>query len=68
VQAFMAAKKVESGVTLNLLWGIAGALTDTHWTRLPADYRSSLLLEYDGCVDAERSLRARVKAPKRARK
>jgi TfoX C-terminal domain len=54
VRAYMAAKRVERRVTLNLLWGIAGALTNTHWTRLPEEYRSSLLLEYDGLVDAER--------------
>ena len=58
VQAFMAAKRVEPAVTLNLLWGIAAAVMDTHWTKLPAEYRSSLLLEYDGLMDAERALRA----------
>jgi hypothetical protein len=56
VKAFMAAKRVEPSVTLNLLWGIAGALTDTHWSKLSAQYRSELLLEYDGQLDAERSL------------
>jgi len=58
VQAFIAAKCIEPAVTLNLLWGIAGAVTDTHWTKLPAEYRSSLLLEYDGQMDAERAMRA----------
>jgi len=44
-------------MSLNLLWGIAGALTNTHWSKLSADYRSSLLLEYDGLLDAERVLK-----------
>lgn len=56
VAAFSAAKKIEPKVTLNLLWGIAGAITDTHWSKLPADYRSSLLLEYDAHCDVQRSL------------
>ena len=55
VEAFIAAKRVEPTVTLNLLWGIAGALTNTHWSKLTPDYRSTLLLEYDGRVDAERT-------------
>ena len=58
VKAFIAAKRVEPRVTLNLIWGIAGAVTDTHWTKLPADYRSTLLLDYDAHLDAERSLAA----------
>lgn len=56
VKAYLAAKRVEPRVTLNLLWGIAGAVTDTHWTKLPAEYRSSLLLDYDAHLDAARSL------------
>ena len=58
VKAYIAAKRVEPRVTLNLLWGIAGAVTDTHWTKLPADYRSTLLLDYDAHLDAARSLAA----------
>ena len=58
VRAYMAAKKVDPRVTLNLLWGIAGAVTDTHWTKLPAEYRSALLLDYDGQLDAARALAA----------
>ena len=55
VRAYIAAKKIEPRVTLNLLWGIAGAITDTHWTKIPAEYRSSLLLEYDAYQDAARA-------------
>ena len=58
VKAYIAAKRIEPRVTLNLLWGIAGAITDTHWTKLPSEYRSSLLLDYDGHLDAARSLAA----------
>lgn len=56
VQAFLAAKAIEPKVSLNLLWGIAGAVTDTHWTKLANDYRSSLLLEYDAHCDVRRTL------------
>ena len=56
VQAFIAAKAVEQTVSLNLLWGIAGALTNTHWSKLSRDLRSSLLLEYDAHCDAARTL------------
>src|SRR4249920_1045801 len=58
VRAYLAAKRVEPRVTLNLLWGIAGAVTDTHWTKLPDEYRSSLLLDYDAYLDAEKSMAA----------
>ena len=58
VRAFIAAKRVEPRVTLNFLWGLAGLLTNTHWSRLPAEYRSSLLLDYDAYLDAERTLSA----------
>ena len=58
VAAYMAAKAIEPRVTLNLLWGLAGAHTDTHWAQLPADYRSSLLLDYDAQRDAQRTLEA----------
>ena len=58
VRAFIAAKRVEPTVSLNLLWGIAGAVTNTHWTKLPVEVRSSLLLEYDAYLDAERALSA----------
>jgi DNA transformation protein and related proteins len=56
VKAFIAAKAVEPAVTLNLLWSIAGAITDTHWSKLPGDLRSSLLLEYDAYCDAVRTI------------
>jgi DNA transformation protein and related proteins len=56
VQAFIAAKRIEPKVSLNLLWGIAGAITDTHWSKLPSEYRSSLLLEYDAWCDVRRTL------------
>src|SRR3982750_3692011 len=58
VRAYIAAKRVEPRVTLNLLWGLAGAVTGTHWTKLPVEYRSTLLLDYDAHLDAERSLAA----------
>ena len=55
VPAFIAAKAIEPKVSLNLLWGIAGTITDMHWSKLPPDYRSSLRLEYDAYCDACRA-------------
>jgi DNA transformation protein and related proteins len=63
VKAFIAAKRIDPSVTLNLLWGIAGAVTDTHWSKLPVDLRSSLLLEYDGLMDAERARSTPARKP-----
>ena len=51
VAAYRAVIDAGSAPSLNLLWAIAGALSDTHWTRLADDYRSSLLLEYDAACD-----------------
>jgi DNA transformation protein len=61
--AFIAAKKIDPKVSLNLLWGLAGAATDTHWTKLPREYRSTLLLEYDAYCDQQRQTR---RAPRKA--
>ena len=51
VGAFVAAKAVDPKVSINLLWGIAGALTGTHWSKLDRDIKASLLLEYDAYCD-----------------
>jgi DNA transformation protein and related proteins len=51
VAAFVAAKSASPRVSLNLLWGIAGAISDTHWTNLTSDYKAELLREYDACCD-----------------
>lgn len=37
--------------SLNLLWGMAGALSGIHWSKLEPEYRSSLLREYDAWCD-----------------
>ena len=68
VRAFIAAKRIEPRVTLNFLWGLAGIVTNTHWSRLPAEYRSSLLLDYDAQLDADKALAApSTKSPERTR-
>ena len=58
VAAYVAAKKLDPKVTLNLLWGLAGAYSNTHWAKLPAEYRASLLREYDACCDQQSRLGA----------
>jgi DNA transformation protein len=39
-------------VSLNLLWALAGGLSNTHWARLPPEERSALLRQYDAWCDA----------------
>jgi hypothetical protein len=55
VSAFLAAKAIDNRVSLNLLWGIAGALTDTHWSDLSEECRETLLREYDAACDLQTS-------------
>jgi DNA transformation protein and related proteins len=45
VKAYLAVKQTGSKPSLNLLWAIAGALTDTRWDRLPPEFKSQLLNE-----------------------
>ena len=58
VAAYVAAKELDPTVTLNLLCGLAGAYSDTHWAKLPAQYRASPLREYDVCCDQRSRLGA----------
>ncbi len=51
IAAYVAVIEAGEKPSLNLLWGIAGALMNVHWSKLPEDYRSSLLLEYDAWCD-----------------
>jgi DNA transformation protein len=57
---------IESGArpSLNLLWGLASAVTGIHWSRLPADYRATLLIEYDAWCDQV----GRAHGPRRTRR
>ncbi|GAB4201190.1 MAG: hypothetical protein Tsb002_37710 [Wenzhouxiangellaceae bacterium] len=47
VECFLRVQTSQQRPSLNLLWAIAGALHGCHWNRLPAELRSSLLLELD---------------------
>jgi hypothetical protein len=47
VRAFLAAKQAGTKPSMNLLWAIAGALTDTHWTRLSPEYKQRLRNELE---------------------
>ncbi|WP_440224185.1 TfoX/Sxy family protein [Dokdonella sp. MW10] len=47
VEAFMKVKRAGFRPSLNLLYAMAGAIDDCHWTDLPEDRRASLLLEVD---------------------
>jgi hypothetical protein len=58
VAAFLSAKQLNAKVSFNLLWGLAGAYTNTHWTELTDEYRSALLREYDASCDLQQQLGA----------
>jgi DNA transformation protein len=47
VETYLRVRECQSGVTLNMLYALHGALTDTHWRRIGADARASLLIEVD---------------------
>ncbi len=47
VEAFMKVKRAGFRPSLNLLYAMAGAIDDCHWTDLPEDRRASLLLGVD---------------------
>ncbi len=47
VEAFMKVKRAGFRPSLNLLYAMAGAIDDCHWTDLPEDRRASLLFEVD---------------------
>lgn len=44
IAAYVAAKKQSSGVSLNLLWALEGALTGITWQEVAKEHRTSLLL------------------------
>jgi hypothetical protein len=48
VFAYSLVKQRQPACTLNLLWALAGALTDTDWRELPADEMIQLQQEADG--------------------
>ena len=54
VPAYAAVIEAGCRPSLNLLWAIAGALRGEHWSKLPDDYRGTLLLEYDAWCDRNR--------------
>lgn len=47
VNAFVALKQSGKAVSLNLLWGMEGALSDRHWRAVARDDRLRLLMELD---------------------
>lgn len=44
VAAYVQAKRVNTGVSLNLLWGLESALTGEPWQEVARKHRTSLLL------------------------
>ena len=44
VAAYVQVRKISPKASLNLLWALEGALTDTHWQVVAKEHRTSLLL------------------------
>jgi DNA transformation protein len=44
IEAYVRTKRVNSAVSLNLLWGLESALTGEHWQDVAKKHRTSLLL------------------------
>ncbi len=47
VEAYLQVKQCGIAVSLNLLYAIEGALTDTHWNQLDPGTRDALLMAVD---------------------
>lgn len=54
VTAYLRTIQVTGKPNLNLLWALAGALSDTHWTQISGELRSNLLLELDALQDIQK--------------
>jgi len=52
VEAFMKVKRAGFRPSLNLLYAMAGAIDDCHWTDLPEPRKQSLLIELDAAQSA----------------
>lgn len=47
VEAWLRVKQTQTGISLNMLYALHGALTDTPWSQIGTDERAALLLEAD---------------------
>lgn len=52
VEAFLKIKRAGFKPSLNLLYALAGALENCHWSRLPHERKSTLLLSIDAALAA----------------
>jgi len=51
VEAYLTIKRQGIAVSLNMLYAIEGALTNTHWNKLDRATREALLMEVDARED-----------------
>ena len=51
VEAYLRIKRQGVAVSLNMLYAIEGALTNTHWNKLDPATREALLMEVDAKED-----------------
>lgn len=57
VRAFLMLKRRGQKPSLNLLYAMTGALSETHWQQIARSQRFALLQELDGFADLERMLK-----------
>lgn len=55
VQAYVRVTRAGCKPSLNLLWGLEGAITGEHWQQVARHHRTSLLLALDQAERDERS-------------
>jgi len=56
VQAFLLLKDKGHKPSLNMLYAMAGALTDVRWDRLSGEKKAKLLLELDALEDFQKQM------------
>jgi hypothetical protein len=56
VAAYLRVKAHGVKVSLNLLYALYGALNDCHWTDIPQDEKSAMLMAIDAASDIARHL------------
>lgn len=54
VRAYLQVRDSGQPVSLNLLYALEGALSNTHWNRLPVEVREALLMAVDAASDPDR--------------
>jgi DNA transformation protein len=63
VAAYVQAKRTNSNVSLNLLWGLESTLTGEPWQEVARKHRTSLLLAAEDCEQSKEEKFRRINCP-----